>query len=436
MLDAARRAARWIQSTRIETADGITWPPKPASPERHGPSLYYGAPGVVLFHLELFHATGDKEWLDEARAGADQMIAGLADLRASRGAGFYTGVAGSAFVLEEVRRATGENRYREAAQRAVSWIHQDAAVLDGGAGWPGRADAPKESAVNDIISGSAGIGLLLLWVHRRAGDPDSRRLAAEAGRLLVERGRPAGDGGLKWDYAPGAERLYPNFSHGTAGIAYFLATLYEATGDREFLEAAQRGAVYLQSVAAPDREGFNIFHHTPGGRDLFYLGWCHGPVGTSRLFYRLAEMTGDEHWMDLTQRSARALLESGIPEQRTPGFWNNVGQCGGNAGVGEYFAALYRSLPDGDGDGDVQQDKRAYRHMAKRVGEDTLQRAAKTDGDGLKWVHAEHRTMTDHLLAQTGFMQGAAGVGTFLLHLDALDNDHPLPIKWPDSPFT
>ena len=434
MLDAARRAARWIRSTRIETADGITWPPKPASPERHGPSLYYGAPGVVLFYLELFHATGDEEWLDEARAGANQMIAGLPDLRASRGPGFYTGVAGSAFVLEEVRRATGENRYREAARRALRWIHQDAAALDGGVAWPTDADAPTGSAVNDIISGSAGIGLLLLWADRRMDNSDSRRLAAEAGHLLVDRGRPAGDGGLKWDYAPGAERLYPNFSHGTAGIAYFLARLYQATGNREFLKASQQGAAYLQSVDASEREGFNVFHHAPGGRDLYYLGWCHGPAGTSRLFYKLAEVTGDEHWIDLTRRSAQALLESGIPEQRTPGFWNNVSQCGGNAGVGEFFIGLHRSLPDGDAQ--RQLDKRSYRHMARRVGEDTLQRSTKTESGGLKWVHAEHRTMPDHLLVQTGFMQGAAGVGTFLLHLDALENDRPLPIEWPDSPFT
>ena len=32
------------------------------------------------------------------------------------------------------------------------------------------------------------------------------------------------------------ERLMPNFSHGTAGIAYFLARLYEETHDKAFLD--------------------------------------------------------------------------------------------------------------------------------------------------------------------------------------------------------
>jgi hypothetical protein len=64
-----------------------------------------------------------------------------------------------------------------------------------------------------------------------------------------------------------------------------------------------------------------------------------------------------------------------------------------------------------------------------------LQRATK-EGDGLKWIQAENRVSPDAVVAQTGFMQGAAGVGTFFAHLDA-SRDKPVarPIAWPDSPF-
>jgi hypothetical protein len=41
----------------------------------------------------------------------------------------------------------------------------------------------------------------------------------------------------------------------------------------------------------------------------------------------------------------------------------------------------------------------------------------------------------DLLVAQTGFMQGAAGVGTFLLHLDAHGRGREPRIVLPDSPF-
>lgn len=421
MLEVARQAARWIRTTRIETPNGVTWSPKPEASDGEEPadsvaaSLYYGTPGIVLFYLELFYATGEEAWLEEARAGAGEVIAQLSTLREAEDWGLYTGVAGSAFVLEAVHRATGVGRYRDAARRAVRWIHEDAQRTGAGVTWGGS---------NDIIRGSAGIGLLLLWADRQMDDPVSRKLAAAAGRLLLERGRPAAGNGLKWDYAPGAERLYPNFSHGTAGVAYFLATLYRATGERDFLEAAEAGAAYLQAVAHTSENGFKVFHHEPGGRELFYLGWCHGPVGTSRLFYRLAEITGEAPWTELTQQSARAIVESGIPEERTLGFWDNVSQCGGNAGVGEYFLALQRTMPDP-----------TYEQMVHRVAKDTLRRATETHDGGLKWVQAEHRTLPDRRLAQTGFMQGAAGVGTFFLHVDALEEERSLPIAWPDAPF-
>src|SRR5207253_5943577 len=130
--------------------------------------------------------------------------------------------------------------------------------------------------------------------------------------------------------------------HGTAGNAYFLASLYLETKDRAFLEAALAGASYLKAVAKTQGDVCLVFHHEPEGEDLFYLGWCHGPTGTARLFYRLYQATGDREWLDWVKRSARAILASGIPEKRPPGFWNNVSQCCGSAGVAEFFLDLHR----------------------------------------------------------------------------------------------
>src|SRR5687767_9007318 len=76
-LEVALKAARWIRGARIETRDGAAWPVDPTDPETIGTDLYNGMPGVVLFHLELYHATKDRAWLAEARAGANELIARL-----------------------------------------------------------------------------------------------------------------------------------------------------------------------------------------------------------------------------------------------------------------------------------------------------------------------------------------------------------------------
>jgi hypothetical protein len=54
---------------------------------------------------------------------------------------------------------------------------------------------------------------------------------------------------------------------------------------------------------------------------------------------------------------------------------------------------------------------------------------------GLKWIQAEHRVRPDFLVAQTGLMQGAAGIGLWLLKLDAFEKEKKEKISFPDSPF-
>lgn len=250
-------------------------------------------------------------------------------------------------------------------------------------------------------------------------------LAARAGRRLLALGTPEA-GGLKWAMKPGEPLHLPNFSHGTAGIAYFLATLYEATRERAFLDGALAGATYLKAVAKTEGDMCLVFHHEPdaAGQSLYYLGWCHGPAGTARLWYRLWQVTGDRAWLEWTHKSARAILASGVPERQTPGFWNNVSQCCGSAGVAEFFLALHRASGEA-----------AYLAYAKRVSVQLVSTATR-DAAGARWIQAEHRTKPTEVAAQTGWMQGAAGVGAWFLRLDASERGVPAGASvLPDSPF-
>ena len=48
-----------------------------------------------------------------------------------------------------------------------------------------------------------------------------------------------------------------------------------------------------------------------------------------------------------------------------------------------------------------------------------LDHATPTPGGGLKWPHAEHRIKPEYVYAQTGYMQGAAGIGMVFLRREA-----------------
>jgi|ERR1041384_1324078 lantibiotic modifying enzyme len=409
-LDTALKAAHWIQASADYTDQGKVWRADPRDAKSVSETLYSGNPGIVLFFIEAYRSTGDQDFLKEARDGADHLLAVFSHEKES---GLYEGIAGIGLALIETFKATGDQKYRQGASQCAALLAVRAKSAGKGIEW---------NDTTDIISGGAGIGLFLLYASRELNEPSFRGLAVRDAYRLIELGQSEKNG-LKWAMSPSFPRLMPNFSHGTAGIAYFLATLYGQTKQREFLDAALAGAKYLQAIARTEGDVCLIFHNEPEGKDLYYLGWCHGPVGTARLFYRLYQVTGDRAWMDWVKRSARGILQSGIPERQTPGFWNNVSQCCGSAGVAEFFLSLYQVTRD-----------RAYLGFSKRVAEQ-IRAKGTLDRNTAKWIQAEHRIKPDLLVAQTGYMQGAAGIGMLFLHLDALQRGRKASIVFPDSPF-
>jgi hypothetical protein len=60
---------------------------------------------------------------------------------------------------------------------------------------------------------------------------------------------------------------------------------------------------------------------------------------------------------------------------------------------------------------------------------------ATLSGNQMFWVQAEHRVRPDLLVAQTGYMKGAAGIGTFLFKMDEASRDGRGKIVFPDTPF-
>lgn len=412
-LAAALKAAQWLEATAQVTPTGTAWAADPTDPGSVSTDLYTGMAGVVLFYLELHNATGDAAALRMARGGADYLLASVPDEPGTAQMGLYSGLAGTATVLALAHRVTRDERYQRGVRRILSHLSRSAKAVGGGIEW-------NEST--DIISGSAGIGLALLGLEAHARDVDTRKLAVAAGARLIERGLKAEDG-LTWLIQPAMPRNYPNFSHGTAGVSYYLATLAQATSRREFADAALSGERWLRArMTTTAGGGRMVYHSAPGNEQVFYLSWCHGPAGTARLYRRLSQATKDASHEARVGQLARAIRDMKVPE-RSPGFWNNVSQCCGNCGVSEFFVAMHRHTRDA-----------ADLAFAEDIAHDTLARAT-ADGNGLKWVQAEHRVRPELLVAQTGLMQGASGIGLAMLHLDGAREGRAPLVRLPDDPF-
>jgi hypothetical protein len=139
--------------------------------------------------------------------------------------------------------------------------------------------------------------------------------------------------------------------------------------------------------------------------------------------YLLHEITGDDRWLDWLHANMRGLLATGAPETRSEGLWQNFGQCCGDAGIGDYALSLSQATGRGE-----------YLDLAERI--EAVVLAASVIADGRRsWPQAEHRSRPTFIESQTGYMQGAAGIASFLLHLATVDEHPKSKIALPDSPF-
>ena len=447
-LDYALAAAHWLDNTVVTRDEGALWPVaegRVIHAEQGGSadhSLYQGTAGIGIYYLELYQATGESHFRDRARACGVTILRSLEmDAWSS---GLYRGLAGAVFFLWEVCRATGEERFYEGARRCVERLLESAAKVGAGVGW--REPIPFSEShgqvgtteILDVSRGSAGVGLGLLYASARGLHPAALDLAVGIGERLIEVASVGpqvdrdGDRRLAWPMMLDQPFAWtaPNFSHGTAGVAYFLACLYEATDETRYLQGALAGAAELLSLT--DERGADaelICHHLEGGRELYYVAWCHGPFGTARLYHLLRRLTDEPSWEERLRSLGRGLVGLDVPN-RSPGYWNNRGQCCGDAGVGETALMLARR---GAGTSDSLD-------LAWRVA-DELAEGATVDDDGARWTHAEHRTRPDELATHTGYMQGAAGIGSYFLHLagsrpadDGLVPDNRVAFPdWPDG---
>ena len=407
-LDHAAGAARYIRRHAVTKPDGLVWRKSPDEPESLGVDLYHGSAGVVVFLLELFRATNERAALDEAIAGMAHIVATWPETFGPGESGLYGGLAGHAFMLHELARTTGDARHRAWRRDAIARLEKTAT--------PASSGGRELAGMTDILYGAAGVILALVAIGD--GDDRARPLAIALGDGLLGQAQPTPKG-KRWLMFPDDTRELPNFSHGTAGIAYALARLYEVTREQRFLEASIAGAEHILSLARTEGDVCLVPHVLPDGAERYYLAYCHGPAGTARLFHQLHHVTRDRGWAEWLRKSINGVLYSGLPLQRTPGFWDNVGQCCGTAAIAELALSLHRL-----------RGEPAYRELAETCAADIVARATAHDRE-LEWIHAENRAEPYWKQSYTGYMQGAAGIGSMFIRLARPEAK----VRLPDNPW-
>ncbi|MER7082538.1 Serine/threonine protein kinase [Saccharopolyspora kobensis] len=185
----------------------------------------------------------------------------------------------------------------------------------------------------DYIHGVAGIGAGHLVLH--AVEPAGGHLAVAdecARRLLTGRTRETEDA------VPAAPEtgvaLEAGFAHGSAGIAHFLLSYHQRTGDPAAEEAAAKRFAALADEAV---ELIQVMRGRPA-RPMA-ASWCQGMSGISSALLAAARHWDDDRYLALAKDGGRACL--GLAAQA----WV-VSQCCGLAGMGEALIDLAIATED------------------------------------------------------------------------------------------
>ncbi|MCR9117424.1 MAG: hypothetical protein NXI22_10815, partial [bacterium] len=241
------------------------------------PDLYGGKIGVALFLACAYRTVGDIRFRDAACEVCDGVIRSIDDSslpEESKVSGLGAiGIGGLIYGLVSISRLLRDDLWISVANQIAQRIPLEGVLSD---------------ASLDVIDGHAGLGLALLLL-RRSCEVDSKveELIQASADCLVLRHKSSGPG---WKTDRSSVPL-TGFSHGAAGIAYFLAKYSQDYRNDEAAFAAKQAIDYEN----------NWFDHVNlNWRDLrngvskveFMNSWCHGATGIGLSRLATMEYTG------------------------------------------------------------------------------------------------------------------------------------------------
>lgn len=413
-LDCAEAAEQYVRTFLEETEDGIRYVAEGSEQN----SYYKGLAGILHMYLQLQQILPKPEYqqiireilrylkqhyLDDVQTAQreGEFVAGMAEA-------FYTGLAGIGLVVNE---AWAQCRYEEAKQAAEKILdyymaHQKETAE--GVFWSDNA----------AIFFDGGIILYLIDSYHVLEREDVLPVIVRATDYILSTGIRHKDGGLEIDHGQVVfKHKEPNFEFGTAGSGYLFTKVYELTNDRKYLRAAFDAARYLCGIAVKQEQGYLIPYKLTLKEPLFYLGNCHGPVGTAKLFYELYQVTGDSFYYEQVLELCKGMESLGAPLYQSAGYWNTTCLCCGPAGFVPLYIGLYRQ--DGDNH---------WKELAEQIGEillgTKLEKKEMSNGVEVKtasWRLAYDRTRPEVITAPAGYYTGAAGIVVALLQLYRLE---------------
>jgi len=348
------------------------WPVGPYGSLFHPVSFYGGSTGIAHYFCEIAQLTGSKKYYDYAAKVMDWVLSMHPFQEEDDPPGLYFGYAGVLWTLANIAEGLEADHYLDIA---IDISHRVAKLS------PARLD---------LTHGAAGIGLMHLELHNHTRDPEQLQFAKRLAQFLVDRMELDADGRAVWGEK---KRKMWGFAHGSAGIAYYLLSLYKKTKEDNLLKVIERVNSSLIQAAIPTAYGKGIsWPMDTTASSSVWCHWCHGASGVGIYLLAAAQYFESSDLKQMTLKAANTI--------RFGNAFTSLGQCHGLAGDGEYLLQVSRELEIPE----ILQD--VYRIVRKLYAFRTYSPSIPS----IVWSNEGMRSIAP------GYMTGYSGIYSFLLH--------------------
>ncbi len=436
LLIVAEETSEWIEKYSHNDGDTKWWDVLPGTELAKDEfllkdtSLYAGAAGIALFYLRLYEASKNKKYLNNAIGGINYCIREYGGQKEFitkgdylKGAviGFLNGPAGGAYVSGLLYRITGDKKYKDFEIRVSEDLLATANENQDKIYWYGEYG----------IIGEGSLILYLVDLYEKYDDERYLEAAVKGARYISSKKEESPWGGYRWyvmptDTFPTIRKpggYFPGFEYGAAGCGYILTKVYEKSHKDEFLEVAKGAAKYIMAIADEKDGGVLVRYNDTYLKDLYYLGVCQGPVGTSRLFYALYENTKEEIYKDFLIKLTQGLINSKAPLIHSRGFWRTNCYCCGGAGMLEHYVNMYRFTKD-----------KKYFDLANLAAESVIGESTQDEGTR-RWYTSWNRHEPNKSDAYVGLYHGSAGNASALLYLRECANVNEIKLPYLEDAY-
>ena len=411
-LSAAEKAAHWLTSLENEEqiCDGLSWPTSELN-DYATPGLCNGAAGIGRFFLKFYLVTGDEEYLEKARRAGNYIYHEHRYVN-MHGPDWFNGAASGGDYFLELYKTTQESDYLEKAKYFADWLFQNKYVENDGYYWKHYPDFPK--IYTGIAHGAAGIGLFFLNLYEQSQESKYLDYAEKAFYWMCIHTVRFDETSIGWKRLTRDDDAYHLWCGGSTGIVFFLARFYQVTGEdvyRDYLEQTANGLV---KYAIPDGDGV-AWRYSSSSSSGFPIIYCHGTSSTTHALFQSNSILNDFKYLNCAQSGAEWLIGQKKSVNPYQYYWNyfdysswiETGFLTGVASVGYAFVQFYRFDPDP-----------RYLDMANGAANWLLNVADSPTENQMRWINYTSATSSmDRKEYYTGWYNGAAGIGLFLLEL-------------------